>query len=57
MHHNGNLEDNHNVLLINRVAADLMLFQPGCITDNADWKVRNSLTQQHHRGQSRSDKT
>lgn len=40
-HHDGGLEDNHNVLDASLAAADLVICQTGCISHNAYWKVKN----------------
>ncbi len=40
-HHDGGLEDNHNVLDASLAAADLVICQTGCISHNAYWKVKD----------------
>ncbi|MEO8119504.1 MAG: DUF2325 domain-containing protein [Rhodoferax sp.] len=40
-HHDGGLEDNHNVLHASLAAADLVICQTGCISHNAYWKVKD----------------
>lgn len=40
-HHDGGLEDSHNVLDASLAAADLVICQTGCISHNAYWKVKN----------------
>lgn len=40
-HHDGGLEDSHNVLDASLAAADLVICQTGCISHNAYWKVKD----------------
>lgn len=40
-HHDGGLEDSHNVLGASLAAADLVICQTGCISHNAYWKVKD----------------
>jgi hypothetical protein len=39
-HHDGGVEDKHNLLASSLVAADLVICQTGCISHNAYWRVK-----------------
>lgn len=40
-HHDGGLEDSHNILDASLAAADLVICQTGCISHNAYWRVKD----------------